>query len=171
MNNLKETIEGNSIPTCYLARHNDIIVLEDLSNQGFKNVPLLDTFSLEQCKKAIDSLAKLHAASIIYELKHNCKIDELIPILKKETVFSKDENNPSRKSIFNGINALRALKDIYLPNYPKCLTNEIFDYMIKLVDNIGPFSDFLNVFSHSDLWENNIMFSYDKEQKVKNVVL
>lgn len=166
LNELIDKVDGNPIPTCYLGRPDDVLVLKDLSHEGFSNVPLLKTFSVDHCSKALESLAKLHAASLIFETKQGCKISEHIPLLLEETVFTDDDNHISRKAVMVGFKALRRLRSKYLPHYDDELTEKVFKFLFNLHEKMKPSTKYPNVISHSDLWANNIMFRYNSEGKV-----
>lgn len=166
LNELKSKIQGDFIPTCYLGRPDEILALKDLSCEGFSNVPTLETFSLDHCEKASESLAKIHAASLLFEIKKGCKINEYIPLLKEETIFSDDENLSTTKGILVGLEAVKIIKNKYIPQNEEELKEKVFKYMSKTTENLRPSTKYPNVLSHSDLWANNIIFRYNNQGKV-----
>ncbi|XP_014283124.1 uncharacterized protein [Halyomorpha halys] len=165
LNNFHELIVDNTIPKCYLARSDDIVVLEDLTFKGFKNKNVFEPLDLLHCKKTLETIAKFHAASFIMEKTAACKIDELVPVIKKEVVMSKD-NKTYKRAFKIGTKTLKKITEIYLAHYPIDLINKAFQYMESVGDKMKSSELYPNVLSHSDLWLNNIMFRYDDNGKL-----
>lgn len=118
-------------PECYYYKNEDIIVFEDVSVDGYYMVPERMFLNKDYILKCLDSIAAMHASSIIFEEKlkigeirtisenrgSNLKsIGELYKNLLFETEATGDKNHPGNWVYETGIKAFVELVDL-LPNY------------------------------------------------------
>lgn len=162
---LQEIFEGIA-PKCYYADKN-WLVFEDLHLQGYKMGAQRDgLYDIEHLKCAIKNLAALHAASLVYENKYKHKFTDLHPLAVEENAYPL--NCPPqhvRHQNFN--NAVKVFKELIklMPKYQPDLDfilNRLHTTMSVIFDLVKTSEKYQNVFSHGDLWANNIMFQYSK---------
>ncbi|XP_075161978.1 uncharacterized protein LOC142234685 isoform X2 [Haematobia irritans] len=152
-------------PKCFFAGQDDmgeIIVLEDLKEDGFRMQNRLVGLELNYCEIVMKQLAKLHAASIAAKQLDNeifwdkCKKVREIVYCKEAEEFYR---NILETSIQESLDSLRS------SNVDGCLTepirlieklqNKLFG---KIQNYICNPAEHMSVMCHGDLWVNNIMF-------------
>lgn len=154
-------------PHCYLTKEYSILVFEDLQPLGFRMANseggMLDQTHL---MVTLDSLASLHAASMILEKEQNSNLESLYPGFLAENSYPTDTNSGNRrvKWVANTTTALSALI-MEIPifgNHPKIAEiRRRFEQIIqKIFEFSKPSQRFRNAFNHGDLWKNNILFKY-----------
>lgn len=158
---------GAVAPQCYYS-DNNMLVFEDLSQQGFKMAAgrdgLLD-FQHLQC--SVKTLAALHASSIVLDFKQKAKINELFPKAVFENAYPAN-CSPQHVRYKNFANANKVFCEIIkeLPKYQniklKYILENIQPKMARIFELVQPSNKYYNVFSHADLWANNVMFQYGK---------
>lgn len=159
--NIFDVIKKSNISTlndividCYLAKENDLLVLEYLEN--YKMYNKYEMFDFNHINIVFKSLAKLHAASVIFESKCNTNIGETFNDIFYEFVYKKPE---FMVGIFNGI---KFTIDTYFPEH------DIENYDAKLraiqedfVKVTKRSNEYPNVLCHGDLYSTNAMFKYN----------
>lgn len=157
-------------PKCFYAR-DDLIVLEDLTLKNYQLLPFKIEFNSEHIKVVLKALANMHAASINFENNIVKKpLNEMFSGMLFEVTVAR-RNNWFRAG-------LKALEQVALQRtkYSKqkemhqMIQDKFFDAMNVVFDmvdnNCIPF-DFLNVICHRDLWRNNLMYKFGKDQNGK----
>lgn len=119
-------------PECYFYKNEDIIVLEDVSVEGYFMVPERTFLDEDYILRCLDSIAAMHASSIIFEEKLKAgeidtvseegdskklkTIGELYENLLFETEATGDKEHPGNWIYETGIQAFVELVDL-LPKY------------------------------------------------------
>ncbi|KAG5878962.1 hypothetical protein JTB14_032178 [Gonioctena quinquepunctata] len=164
----------NFAPKCYFVRSNDVIVLEDLTIQGFavKNM-FVSPVEYKWLTLAVKQLAKLHACSVVLEEKMSEKIgrtfrcdEEFGEYLEEELYTDIDEYESMISCGFR--EAIRFLDKF--PDIPKRITLEEFKHRMKrsinaVYEDIKKSSHVRNVVNHGDTWCNNFMFKTDEKKR------
>lgn len=168
--NLQRATFASVAPKCFYA-DNNLLVFENLMEQGFKMSAARDgLLNYEHLTCALKTIAAMHAGSILFEQRQCKKIPELYADAVIENSYPSGVNdNHMRMRNFN--NANRVLCEILkvLPKYKDNLSHILKEFprkMHKIFDLARPSKRYQNVFSHGDLWANNIMFSYGKYGEV-----
>ncbi|KAJ8667653.1 hypothetical protein QAD02_009316 [Eretmocerus hayati] len=144
------------IPQCFLVK-NGILVMEDLKVQGFESIKG-SNFGIDYWKSAMEALARFHVSSILLEERIQKPLSDLHPGLFEEIVFV-DDNGLSWRWLLAGIE----IAEIIAQNLNLDPTFIAKAYNLTL-ERIRPSKKDLNVFCHSDLWYNNMMFKKNNEQ-------
>lgn len=93
------------IPNCYatlLDGDNDYIVLQDVSVQGFGPLVRQSSLSYQQCKSAVETLARFHAVSFGFKKDKSEEFDQMISKLM-ETFYREDLYEKRYKRYFVSI--------------------------------------------------------------------
>ena len=146
----------------------EYILLEDLTQKGFRNANRLEGLNMEHCKSVLTKIAQWHAASAV-------RMERKGPY---EQRFSKGVLNENGRyvltTMFNNslkhlLKAARKLKNHqeYLEQI-EALTGKISDLFYK---QCAPQENDFNVLNHGDCWCNNIMFKYDENNKLLDTYL
>uniref|UniRef100_A0A1A9WZV1 CHK domain-containing protein n=1 Tax=Glossina brevipalpis TaxID=37001 RepID=A0A1A9WZV1_9MUSC len=162
-----EQIFGQVAPRCYYANKN-LLIFEDLMHKGYRMGAKRDgVLDYGHLSCAIKSLAKMHAASLVYERKMKSKINGLHPDAVVENAYPLNVKT-SHMRYQNFSNAVKVIEEILklLPKYEKNLKDilhQLPEKMQKIFELSQTSSKYCNVLSHADLWANNIMFKYSLE--------
>lgn len=152
-------------PECYFTIEHDLFVLEDLSELQYEIVN--SNHNIDQCKMALETIAKFHASSVIYEEKQTlskgskyCLNDEYKHIFE-DSLYRNDEMYLGRHWFKNCLNTVKKIVEISPLKDNKKLKDNLEKYSEKIYDIVQPSHTFNNVLCHGDLSEVNIMFKTD----------
>ena len=180
---IKNTVDYEEVDTnVWTCKHYyirpDIIVLEDLTAIGFKQIEDRKPLDYEHCVVLLKALALFHASSIIYEEYQTKTLNTRKPhrIIDKyknilfETEWVTTEGHPGNKFLNSSVKGMEGIVK-YLPNYGENYEN--FPFIKKKVGGISrlmcevvkPSSKFRNVLCQGDLTINNIFFGYKSDGK------
>ncbi|KAL5281270.1 hypothetical protein ACFFRR_004966 [Megaselia abdita] len=155
-------------PRCYYSKE-DILVMEDLNEQGFRLGTGRDgIFDMDHLKCCLKALATFHGSSIVFEEKSGKSINQTYPLATTENAYPKD-NEARTTNFMNGTAALMELIKV-LPKYKSQLDLILkkFPEKMKLIfEYTKTSSEFRNVFQHGDLWANNVMFKHFNKRPVE----
>ncbi len=150
----------NYSPTFYAAMESKAVVMEDLTESGYKMLDKKIPLDLEHCRVALKIIARHHAVSVIFLKTHrDSRTNELM-----ENVGLK----------MNLEKYLHVLYDPFLSLISPWITDSLRE---KLQEHRNHFvatalmactthPDGLNVVVHGDYWKNNILYSYDDDGSV-----
>ncbi|XP_023015326.2 uncharacterized protein [Leptinotarsa decemlineata] len=161
-------IAANVAPKCYLAEYNKHLVLDNLLEEGFKMLDKHETLDFESVLIVLQALAKLHAASIIYEEKLNKNLLEEYEEDLEESFYNDREGFINSRGIEASIKCV--VKEIEIFDFPpilssgKCFAEIAITTCLKIYQLVKPSKKFRNVLNHGDLWMTNFMLGYDKDQ-------
>ena len=164
-----EHIYPGLTPKCYYA-DNNLLVFEDLNLHHFKMAAGRDgLLDYPHLKCTVKTLAAMHAASIVYELQEKKTVLEMHPEACHENAYPL--NYPSDHMRYQNFhNGLKVFKE-FIKLMPKYRSQ--MEYILKNLQNkmaiIYPMAQtsrkYRNVFSHGDMWANNVMFQYADDGK------
>ncbi|KAL9708226.1 hypothetical protein quinque_011744 [Culex quinquefasciatus] len=124
---------GRFAPECLFQKGDDLLVFRNVKLDGFK---VLDgnrgLLNLDHLKQVLRALTRLHAASFALEAQLGKSLVEAFPAVLDENAWPNEKNHPGILELENIIGTLCAIIEFYR-----------------------------NAVSHSDLWNNNIMFRHD----------
>ncbi|XP_055635863.1 uncharacterized protein LOC129775307 [Toxorhynchites rutilus septentrionalis] len=150
-------------PSCWLARE-ELIVMEDLTESGFRSLPNRMDFGTQHILMMLDALAQMHACSLDLEFNQigGEKFEDKFATTVYETTFMKA--NTWFAAGLRGIQivALERSKYAANENCRKRMESEMETKMDKIYELCESTNNFQSVMVHRDLWSNNIMFRFEK---------
>lgn len=150
----------------------ECLFLQDISEKGFEMINK-DELTVEHILLVMKALGKLHAVSFAIKDQEPDKFSELVNGLH-ENIFRHGYNMNWQETYNNSamviINAINDEKDTHLLEAVLRLyeTNQ-FDILINCTDatEAEPYS----VVIHGDMWSNNTMFKFNKQNKPRKICL
>lgn len=154
--------------TFYINFENDVIVFEDLAEKGYRMADRTDGLDMTHAKMVIKKMAKLHAASLIYNTKQYGDLEKSFT----RGMFNRKSNGLSPYFLSN----LQSLaNEVSKWNGYEQIANKLRNMESSLIENgrkvFDPTEGYLNCLIHGDLWTNNVMFKYDENNKPENALL
>ncbi|XP_065224996.1 uncharacterized protein LOC135848856 [Planococcus citri] len=155
---------------CHYSDDDLSLVLEDLSQSGYRCADRVQQLNIEHCFYVLRSLAKFHALSVKLETTVG-----LAECVKRKPIFQSEGVSESNMAFMKSqvpvfIDSLpQNLKDRY-PNMLAYFENFSCVEVMNKIANRSTSSNF-NVLCHGDFWTNNIMFKYDKYGTIEDVKL
>ncbi|KAF5288417.1 hypothetical protein FQR65_LT02069 [Abscondita terminalis] len=138
-----------------------LIILEDLSLLHYKMCNRLEGLDLEHCLLSVEKLAYFHAASLLlYEQNPKIMDKYLRKGLYKEESFKKWDSI-AFKEVLSACQRNSSLQKF---------TNLISQELLEKCSTIRDVDPKLNVLNHGDFWCNNLMFQYDENDRLNDVM-
>ncbi|KAK2588158.1 hypothetical protein KPH14_004208 [Odynerus spinipes] len=159
--------EEKCIPECFLGLENDVIVLEDMAHSGFVMTDKFQPFDFEHCEVLMKTLARFHAKSFIFEKQYERNLHDEFSHCMQETLWP-DKDGRS-KSMFDAavkgtVSIIEMIPDLN-EEEKTAFKQKVIDLSASHMNKLSPSSKHKNVLCHGDLWANNILFKYDKDEK------
>lgn len=174
----EEGFSCNYVPNSYFFE-SEIIVLEDLRESSYKSSGKNVSLDKEHCFKCLETIARFHADSILFELKKSkdldwdYKLSEAFPEVFERHIEI-EENVLVVKYYRYGIDGLKKL--IELLSEDKIEIEQFIKVFEATIYNIPKTQaeaneKFKKVISHNDLWCSNILYKYREDRKVESCKL
>uniref|UniRef100_A0A182QKP7 CHK kinase-like domain-containing protein n=1 Tax=Anopheles farauti TaxID=69004 RepID=A0A182QKP7_9DIPT len=152
-----------------------MLVMNNLKADGYAVVKrqsgLLEVSYVQQ---ALETLACLHAGSIVLEEKRGKRLPELFPGVLTENAWVTTATSTRVKDVANVIKLYSELVKI-CDHWPVARKQTILEHLPALIRKIYsyvvPSEKFRNCFNHGDLWCNNITFKCDDQGEPVGCVL
>lgn len=152
-------------PACWLAR-DDLMVMEDLMDGGYQLMPFQAPFDTSHMKLVLERMAQMHACSLDleYNQMNGEKLDEKFGRMLYETLFTR--KNAWFMTGLKGIvtAALEGSRYAECAEYKAIIQAELLQRMDRIFELSEPSDRFQSVLVHRDLWYNNMMFRFEKDQ-------
>lgn len=154
--------------TFYINFENDVIVFEDLAEKGYRMADRTDGLDMTHAKMVIEKMAKLHAASLIYNKKSDGDLEKTFI----RGMFNRQSDGLSPYFLAN----LQSLAS-EVSNWKgyEQIASKLQNMRSSLIENGRKVFDatdgYFNCLIHGDLWTNNVMFKYDENNKPEDVLL
>nr|CAH7730990.1 unnamed protein product [Callosobruchus chinensis] len=157
-------------PKCYFTR-DDMLVFEDVSANGYNSWNFHTPASYKFLTTTVRMLAKLHAASIIFEerlsekLGRPARLDEEYPNELREVVGQDKRKlkaflNSYRRCICEYL--LSKFSDVPKKMQMSALRKRISNACNRIYEIVQKSDKMRNVLNHGDMWGANIMYKEDK---------
>jgi Predicted aminoglycoside phosphotransferase len=146
---------------------NDLIVLEDLASHGYRIGDHKAGLDAAHCKLVFAELGRFHGATYVLKNSDSTDTSKALNEACRELQFTEE-----RSSIYdehfaqlarNTLDIIRKTPETsrYARKIEDIL-NETYHHLLTFVKPREPFS----TLTHGELWTNNIMFSYSKDEPV-----
>lgn len=156
-------------PTCYFAKYNKYLFLDNLIEEGYSMPDKHKFLDYDTINGILQSLARLHACSILYEEKNGkTLLDDHLDDFE-ESFFNDKEDFINLRGVDASIKGI--LKSIEIFGFPHQLrSGKIFkdvakEVCYKIYDLVKPSKKYRNVLCHGDLWATNFLLKYDEQTK------
>ncbi|KAM7360748.1 uncharacterized protein ACRADG_007453 [Cochliomyia hominivorax] len=159
-------------PKCLFTEKKDGLinfVFEDLSEKNYINIDRLKGCDMKHMRRILQKLAEFHAASAVFE-EQNGEFpkdfqmgfvdSELGEEFQKNIFHTKQE--AFKKAMLEW--SLTEV-DKYLANFPTC-----DQYWKCCASTLEQKSNKFNVLTHGDFWSSNIMFAYNSNDELKDLI-
>lgn len=148
-------------PNCYFIRTNDVLIMEDISYQGYKSSEMTNSMSAELLLLAVKKLAQLHACGLLYERALSKKLGRTVNLGKyykdylEEIIFLKEGVSGEVMRI-----GARMIGSYLIPKCKDLIKNISYDDFIdkvqasveRIYQVVQPSDKFQNFIGHGDLW-------------------
>uniref|UniRef100_A0A1B6LX07 CHK kinase-like domain-containing protein n=1 Tax=Graphocephala atropunctata TaxID=36148 RepID=A0A1B6LX07_9HEMI len=147
------------------------LVLEDLKESGYKMADRLQQLDFAHCQYFLESLARLHALSVVIQESHPELLKEFRHWLYNSEAPEEVQKIMKEKTITMIKKWADAIKEVDGCERYVGMIHEVADnYFDKILEISRP-GDGLVVLNHGDTWTNNIMFKYDDSGDVVDAKL
>ncbi|XP_053680029.1 uncharacterized protein LOC128730962 [Anopheles nili] len=152
-------------PRVLWAHGDRVLVMNNLKIAGYSTVKresgLLDEPFLRQ---ALETLACLHAGSIVLEERNARTLSELFPDVLRENAWNSNPQSTRHQDVTNVIelySELVRLCDHWPESRKAAILQQLPALMRRIYAFVVPSTEFRNTLNHGDLWCNNVMFRCD----------
>ncbi|CAH1986821.1 unnamed protein product [Acanthoscelides obtectus] len=167
------TILTNVVPKFYLGKDNECLVLENLSEDGYKTLDKYPVLEYDSVLTILNALANFHAGTIVFEEKQGENLLEIYGENLRESFFDCSESFANKKGIEASIRGV--LREIDIFEFPlklnsgknfKELAKEV---CYKICELVKPSKKCKNVLTHGDTWSSNILIKKDESTNMEKV--
>ncbi|XP_052890296.1 uncharacterized protein LOC128298569 [Anopheles moucheti] len=154
-------------PRVIFAKGKNMLVMNNLKSDGYTTIKcpsgLLEIAFVQQ---ALETLACLHAGSIVLEEQRGARLSELFPNALNENGWVQTPTSTRVKDVANVIKLYAELVKI-CEHWQGARKQTILEHLAPLIRRIysyvEPSQEFRNCLNHGDLWCNNIMFKCNEQ--------
>ncbi|KAG8223754.1 hypothetical protein J437_LFUL003119 [Ladona fulva] len=147
----------------------DIIIMEDLKQEGYIMGDRMNGLSLEQLRLVLNSLGLYHALSLVYKNENS---DNFHSKVKKQFEVPKSALEMMRSIMSGSVSAIENLVRGWGFNAEADKIASMKDTSVEtLVEMIQDFDEESAVVNHGDFWINNLLFKDTPEEDRKLKIL
>lgn len=162
-------IDVGFAPKYYFCKSN-LIVLEDLSTQGYKAAPKKEWLDLEHCKMSLNALASFHSSALIYEEKRSKEdgtryslMDSYANFLQ-ELMFSNEDNAATKFFRYSIEGLFELINTIFEDEDTRTEFSEKLQNVLESLTIEDSSSTVRCTILHGDLWCSNFLYLYHNKQ-------
>ncbi|KAK3931839.1 4-hydroxytryptamine kinase [Frankliniella fusca] len=143
-----------------------VLVMEDLSLNGFRNKERQPQLDMVHCKRALEMLARYHALSVALHREDPAAVEDYGEPLylrhqdPQTEEFARMHNEAQLAKFAGQVDVWEGTKGKGYGEKMLPLSKHIYD---NLCDLVAPSPTGINVLNHGDFWINNMMFTYDAD--------
>ncbi|XP_039289014.1 uncharacterized protein LOC111046104 [Nilaparvata lugens] len=159
----------NLAPESFKVTRKDMLMLEDLSLDGYKMKDRILRLDRYHAEAAVKILAEFHSTSIFLREKNS----EILEEVSKESQFH-NETPTERDFIVNRFNMfmIELRKYPHLKKYADLFHDTLgADMWSRFMEEMRRDCKWLKVLNHGDFWTNNILFKHDGDGKILDLKL
>ncbi|XP_063536701.1 uncharacterized protein LOC134746281 [Cydia strobilella] len=167
-------IEGpNPFVANALLYNESILVMRDLTPEGYTTTNQLETFDLPHVLVTLASVARFHAAFANHETKKALALQRPYSVIEEHGTVTVENNFKDTPWVHAGAklsaNIIKNFSNKYrsLPDLEAKLLKQFLEACDELIEH----KDTLNVVLHKDLWINNIMFKYENGEPINSILV
>ncbi|KAG8265308.1 hypothetical protein J6590_097412 [Homalodisca vitripennis] len=156
-------------PNTYSSTIPDVVVMEDLCQEGYKLADKLELLDFDHCRLYAIASATFHAVSVAVHKKQPKLVESFGP----DKFFTNQKYMAGLKNLFiGGLNYMAEKMKFFddYKQYADYLRSSSTTIWNMAVDALKPSSPF-NTLSQGDAWTANMMFKYDESGKVCDIKL
>lgn len=159
---------GGVICHCYLSQ-NGLLLLEDLSLNSFKISDVRDTMDEKQCTVVLESLARFHASSIVFEEKETsakgkpCTIGDLWKTEINQDFAASEVDQLIGTWMMACANVVEKVAEMAKPEVVEVIRAQKRKLSIRYLMMRKPSEEHRNVICQADMWANNILFRFSED--------
>ncbi|XP_053975513.1 uncharacterized protein LOC128874634 [Hylaeus volcanicus] len=159
------------VPEFFLGRNNEVMVMEDVTQEGYVNPDKYVPFDDDHCMWLTRAMSALHSRSLIFDEKLRRStgktIMDLYGKLFEESAFIETEIR-ARTYLYAcnlGAKALVDLVEGFTDEEKTTVKNRLDRWIVKIPKLMEHPSKYRHVLVHRDVWANNIMIKRDSKGK------
>lgn len=146
-----------------------VLVMEDLSLDGFRNKERQGQLDMEHCKMALEVLARYHALSVALHRQDPASMDkypENMYVVDGDDDHMEGARLHSEMQLNRFATAVETWEKTKGKGYGERMRRLSKVMYSKMCAVVAPSETGINVLNHGDFWINNMMFLYEGEETV-----
>lgn len=153
-------------PTCYFSKYNKYLFLDNLTEEGYVMPDKHNFLNFDTISGILQSLARFHASSILYEVKTGTNLLDHHEDDFEESFFNDKEDFINSKGVNASIKGILTTIDIFefpqLLKSGKAFKDVAKEVCYKIYNLVKPSKKYKNVLCHGDLWATNFLLKYEE---------
>lgn len=141
----------------------EVLVLEDLSAKGYKTLPFRFKLQKAHIEEALKALARFHSCSVVFEARNLGKTvgEEFKDVLIDNGFVV---GNPWLQNSFRVVQMVAMTRTKYSKTHKSSFEESMIEKLHEMMERMyRPTVDVLKVLCNSDVWKNNLMFTFDAD--------
>lgn len=168
-----------NFPAAYLCTQDGTIVLDDLGEEGYKQLDKTNSLDYNTTKLMVQALARFHASFLILEEKiteatgRKYRLIDEFKAEFKEVFFA--ENDMANDACKSSVTGLRASVETFYDDSGPLKREKFLELGSHAIRNqrnvVVPSKKYRNTICHGDAWVNNMLFKYNEDGEATNCII
>ncbi|XP_047991285.1 uncharacterized protein LOC125230234 [Leguminivora glycinivorella] len=165
--------DANPFVANALLYNESILVMRDLTPEGYSTTNQLQTFDLPHVLVTLASVARFHAAFANHETKKSLALQRPYSIVEEHPHINVESNFKDTPWIHSGAKLSANIINTFSNKYNTIpdLETKFLKQFLEACDELAEHKETLNVVLHKDLWVNNIMFKYENGVPINSILV